>query len=117
MCVDEGESRAPDGQKNTARNYMHITMANHAAYANAHGYPYIPLTKAFAGLRGKDVRYHKLGWVRQLLDNYTWVFYTDCDSLFVDFCVDVGQALRRFYDLVGRHASVSAGCAAITLCR
>lgn len=96
VCVDEGENRAPDGQKNTARNYMHITMANHAAYANAHGYTYIPLTNAFAGLRGKDVRYHKLGWVRRLLDNYTWVFYTDCDSLFVDFCVDVGQALRRF---------------------
>ena len=96
VCVDEGESRAPDGQKNTARNYMHITMANHAAYANAHGYPYVPLTNAFPGMHEKDVRYHKLGWVRQLLDNYTWVFYTDCDSLFIDLCVDVGQALRRF---------------------
>jgi len=96
VCVDEGENRAPDGQKNTARNYMHITMANHAAYATAHGYPYVPLTNAFPGMRGKDVRFHKLGWVRQLLDNYTWVFYTDCDSLFADFCVDVGQALKRF---------------------
>ena len=95
VCVDEGENRAPDGQKNTARNYMHITMVNHAAYANAYGYQYVPLTNAFPGLR-KDVRYHKLGWVRQLLDNYTWVFYTDCDSLFLDFCVDVGQALSRF---------------------
>jgi len=95
VCVDEGDKRAPDGQENTARNYMHITMANHAAYAAVHGYPYRPLTSSFPGMREKDVRYHKLGWVRQLLDNYTWVFYTDCDSLFIDFCVDISKALTR----------------------
>jgi hypothetical protein len=102
VCVDEGSRRSPDGQKNTARDYMHHTMANHAAYAAAHGYPYFPLTSSRSELSDKDVRYHKLGWVRQLLRNYTWVFYTDCDSLFLDFCVDVGfwprQAQRRSHD-------------------
>ena len=102
VCVDEGSRRSPDGQKNTARDYMHHTMANHAAYAAAHGYPYFPLTNSWSELSDKDVRYHKLGWVRQLLRNYTWVFYTDCDSLFLDFCVDVGfwsrQAERRSHD-------------------
>jgi len=33
--------------------------------------------------------------VNRLLDNFTWVFYTDCDSLFLDFCVDVGQWPRQ----------------------
>ena len=102
VCVDEGSRRSPDGQKNTARDYMHHTMANHAAYAAAHGYPYFPLTSSRSELSDKDVRYHKLGWVRQLLRNYTWVFYTDCDSLFLDFCVDVGfwprQAEQRSHD-------------------
>lgn len=95
VCIDEGEHRAPDGQKNTARHYMHTTMANHKAYAAKHGYPYVPLTRAFVALNDKDVRYHKLGWVNRLLDNFTWVFYTDCDSLFLDFCVDVGQWPRQ----------------------
>ena len=81
---------------------MHHTLANHAAYAAARGYPYFPPTSSRSELSDKDVRYHKLGWVHQLLRNYTWVFYTDCDSLFLDFCVDVGfwprQAERRSHD-------------------
>jgi len=88
ICIDEGDRLAPDGQKNTARTYMHHTMANHAAYAARYGISYVPLTHSLLDLSHKDVRYHKLGWVERLLENFTWVFYTDCDSLFLDFCVD-----------------------------
>ena len=103
VCVDEGDKLAPDGQENAVKNYMHHTMSNHAAYARKHGYPYIPLTRAFSELSSKDVRYHKLGWVRQLLSNFTWVFYTDCDSLFIDFCVDIAQWPKEVENSPGGH--------------
>ena len=87
VCVDVGDSKAPDGQHNTAGEYMKITMNNHLSYANAHGYAYKPLTELSPSLKHKDVRYHKLIWVEELLNTYNWVFFTDCDSLFMDFSV------------------------------
>lgn len=93
VCVDEDAHRSPDGQINTANQYMNLTMANHAAYAQAHGYAYLPLAHRLASQR--DVRYHKLMWVESLLRTYRWVFFTDCDALFVDFCIDVGHWPRE----------------------
>lgn len=87
VCVDVGDSKAPDGQHNTAGEYMKITMNNHASYASAHEYAYKPLTELSPSLQHKDVRYHKLIWVEELLNTYNWVFFTDCDSLFMDFSV------------------------------
>ena len=74
---------------------MNLTMENHKAYADAHGYPYHPLTNRSLALPDKDVRYHKLIWVKQLLQRYTWVFFTDCDALFLDFSIDVGRWAER----------------------
>ena len=75
--------------------YAHtLSPANHKAYANAHGYNYHPLTERSSDLPAKDVRYHKLIWVKQLLQNYTWVFFTDCDALFLDYSIDVGRWAR-----------------------
>ena len=96
VCVDEGDKLAPDTkQVNTARDYMNLTMENHKAYADAHGYPYHPLTSRSAKLSNRNVRYHKLIWVKQLLQNYSWVFFTDCDALFLDFSIDVGRWAER----------------------
>eukprot|EP00579_Thalassiosira_antarctica_P029361 CAMPEP_0202029826 /NCGR_PEP_ID=MMETSP0905-20130828/64180_1 /ASSEMBLY_ACC=CAM_ASM_000554 /TAXON_ID=420261 /ORGANISM="Thalassiosira antarctica, Strain CCMP982" /LENGTH=536 /DNA_ID=CAMNT_0048593603 /DNA_START=3 /DNA_END=1610 /DNA_ORIENTATION=+ len=91
VCVDEGDHKSPDNQTNTGRDYMSMTMANHAAYAAHHGYEFSPLTSHSDQLLDKDVRYHKLIWVKQLMQNYTWVFFTDCDALFLDFSIDVGR--------------------------
>ena len=93
VCVDEGGHRSPDGQINTAKHYMNLTMANHAAYAEAHGYAYMPLTHRLRSQ--KDVRYHKLMWVSELLHTYRWVFFTDCDALFVDCSIDAGRWPRE----------------------
>ena len=54
---------------------------------------YLPLAHRLASQR--DVRYHKLMWVESLLRTYRWVFFTDCDALFVDFCIDVGHWPRE----------------------
>ena len=89
LCVDEGNHRSPDGQLNSVSQYMNMTMSNHAAYARAHGYDYMPLTRRLDDHR--DVRYDKLLWIMELLKKYSWVFFTDCDSMFVDFCVDAGH--------------------------
>ena len=95
VCVDEGNNLAPDKQVNTARDYMNWTMSNHKAYADAHGYAYHPLTHRSSQLPNKDVRYHKLIWVKLLLQNYSWIFFTDCDSIFLDYSIDVGRWATR----------------------
>ena len=96
VCVDEGDKLAPEmKQVNTARDYMNLTMENHKAYADAHGYPYFPLTRRSDELAHKNVRYHKLIWVKQLLQKYSWVFFTDCDAIFLDFSIDVGRWAER----------------------
>lgn len=94
VCIQD-DRQGPHGERNTASQYMQYTMANHRSYADVHGYSYFPLRKQLSFLSHKDVRYQKLGWVRQLMKRYSWVFYTDCDSLFIDFCVDVGVWLQR----------------------
>ena len=91
VCVDEGDHLAPDKQVNTARDYMNLTMSNHKAYADSHGYAYHPLTHRSSQLPNKDVRYHKLIWVKLLLQNYSWIFFTDCDSIFLDYSIDIGR--------------------------
>ena len=94
VCIDEGDTLSLN-QVQTTRDYMPMTMQNHQAYANARGYDYHPMRHRFLELADKDVRWHKLLWVHQLLQNYSWVFFTDCDSLFLDFSIDVGRWAER----------------------
>ena len=72
----------------TAGDYRNITMYNHKQYANAHGYDYRVLTSPFKNgitTNLSDVRWHKSFMVKFLLATYNWVFWTDCDSLFMNF--------------------------------
>eukprot|EP00966_Prymnesium_polylepis_P259350 5990505-Prymnesium_polylepis.1 len=101
VCVD-GAAGAVAANADTTGEYMALTMANHAAYARAMGYLYVPLTTRWPG-HTRDVRYHKLPHVRALLQNFTWVLFVDCDSLFMDFCVDVGRWPRLYDDHRRRH--------------
>lgn len=85
ICYDD-RALAPDGQRNTVGLYANLTMANHAAYARARGYLYKPSVARQEDVH-RDIRWHKLSLLRSLLKSHEWVFWTDCDSLFMDFCV------------------------------
>ena len=89
--------------------WRNITMENHAAYAAAQGYTYLPLLQPIGWLNDikdnskreaagtllsvpqglplylENIRWHKSFYVRALLRKYDWVFWTDCDTLFLDF--------------------------------
>ena len=70
-----------------ADSYMHLTMQNHAKYAARHGYTYSITTEPSKHIKRhehRDVRWDKVYRVQELLDHYDWVFWTDCDALFMN---------------------------------
>lgn len=67
-------------------------MKNHGDYAKYNGYDYRVLTAPVEGLANTthaDVRWHKSFLVKSLLATYEWVFWTDCDALFMNFSMSL----------------------------
>eukprot|EP00040_Diaphanoeca_grandis_P008288 m.44739 g.44739 ORF g.44739 m.44739 type:complete len:308 (-) comp19764_c0_seq2:217-1140(-) len=80
ICVDDATG--------SANLYRDITMANHKAFSATHGYDYFPVTEPLEHLKGtnlSDVRWHKSFVVQDLLLRYDWVFWSDCDAMFMNF--------------------------------
>jgi hypothetical protein len=69
--------------------FANTTMANHQAYADHHGYEYLVRTEPVSGVpeSQNDVRWHKTFLVREALRKHAWVFWTDCDALFLNFSI------------------------------
>lgn len=87
ICVDTTEyTHAGLGSTGTYRN---ITMHNHKEYARVHGYKYRVLTVPIVTQHSNVsmVYWHKSFLVLQLLVNFKWVFWTDCDALFMNFSI------------------------------
>lgn len=88
ICVDSTEFGVEEVGEGTANLYRDITMDNHKQYAAMHGYDYFPVTKPLAQFKGtniSDVRWHKSFVVQDLLLRYDWVFWSDCDAMFMNF--------------------------------
>ena len=73
-------------------NYARLTIKNHKEYAEARNVSYACLRKRYPHMTEKQ---SKVTFVLNLLQSNEWVFFTDCDSLFMDFSVDIKHFFRH----------------------
>ena len=75
-------------------------------YAKKHGYDFYIAKEKLTTFRGHDqtrdleAAWSKLPLVHCLLDEYDWVFWTDADSLILDFDIQLESFLDEEYDLI-----------------
>lgn len=80
MCEDN--THDPYGAR--LGTWMNTTMTNHRSYAQFHGYHYLVKTKN--EVSGINARHQKAAFLLEALAlGYEWTFWTDCDTLFMNF--------------------------------
>ena len=80
------------------REYGEISAANKAAYCERHQYDFIACDHSLDPARPPS--WSKIVLVQRHLSNYGWVFWTDADSLLMNFALRLETFTGDEYDLI-----------------
>ena len=95
-------------------NYQNITYGETVSlgtkskelYAKRHGYDFIIATKkldscyGITAVRPLECAWTKLAVISRVLENYDWVFWTDADSVILNFDTELESFLDENYDII-----------------